>query len=344
MPVLKKLETNGQDFLVLVMGTAETIIKPGMFGDRRITLKDLDVSTVVDTTTARTNSLSTEMMNKFQKIEPTVVLVGTASRIQQDVLEQFSTAVTVAFVDNMSYDPKQEAFKTAEGVQRMAQHVLCPSKNTVSLFLNNQECMKFHPTYHVVGKPSLEAWENEIRSVEPTTVLKTLNFTSDKPIVTFIGGYGAGYEVIDPLFKQCMQSLTEQGIQVIFQPHPKMGSSKVKTTEALRISNLVVGYNSSVVLDAGILGIPSLYFIPNDPRTTFKNEAIERGLISKVSSCEELIAYITKQHKGHNLREEMGIPSNSTEIITQLLTDWMESGTKCCKLALHECNMLHLQP
>lgn len=326
LPVLKKLEINGKDFLVLVMGTAETIVKPGMFGNKRITLKDLNIDTVVDTTSARTCSLSTEMMKKFQQMNPAVVLVGTASRIQQDILEQFSSAVTVAFVDNMSYDSEQESFKTVKKVQEAAKHVLLPSKNTVSLFLNNQKRMEFQPTYHVVGKPSLEAWEKEIHSTEPKAVLQILSFTPDKPIVTFIGGYGPGYEIIDPLFKQCMENLNEQGIQVIFQPHPKMGCSKVKTTEALRVSNLVVGYNSSVILDAGILGISSLFFIPKDPRTSFKHEAIEKGLISKVSSCEELIAYLRKNHKIFNLREEMGIPSNSTDVIAQLLTEWMEES------------------
>lgn len=325
VPVLKKLEVNDKDFLVLVMGTAETIVKPGMFGDKRITLKDLNIDTIVDTTTARTSSLSAEM-TKFQKMNPAVVLVGTASRIQQEVLEEFPSAVTVAFVDNMSYDPQQESFKTVKNVQKVAQHVLCPAKTTVSLFVTDQESKEHQSTYHVVGKPSLEAWEKEIESVKPEAVLQTLDFTPDKPIVTFIGGYGPGYEVINPLFKQCMESLSEQGIQVISQVHPKMGVSKVKTTEALRVSNFVVGYNSSVILDAGILGISSLFFIPNDARTSFKHEAIERGLISKVSSCEELVSYIKQQHKMPNLREEMGIPSDSTEVISQLLTEWIEAS------------------
>lgn len=323
LPVLKKLEINGKDFRVLVMGTAETIVKPGMFGNKRITLEDLEINKV-DTTTPRTYSLSTEMMKKFQKMNPAVVLVGTASRIQQDVLQQFSSAVTVAFVDNISYDPQQESFETVKKVQEVAKHVLCPSKNTVSLFLNSQKRMELLPTYHVVGKPSLEAWEKEIHAVEPAAVLQTLHFTSDKPIVTFIGGYGPGYEVIDPLFQQCVEDLNKQGIQAILQPHPKVGSSKVKTTEVLRVSSLVVGYNSSVIPDAAILGIPSLFFIPNDSRTSFKHEAIEKRRISKVSSCEELVAHIRKKHKIPNLREEMGIPSNSTEVITQLLTEWME--------------------
>lgn len=329
VPVLKKLEKDGKDFRVLVMGTAETLVKPGMFGDKRLTLKDLTIETVVDTATARTTALSKEMMGKFQTIDPQVVLVGTASRIQQQVLETFPASTTVAFVDNFDYDKKQESFATVNKVQAVAKHVLCPSKHTETLFAE-PETVQPGKRYHVVGKPSLEVWEQEIRTANRKQILNTLNFNNTQPIVTFIGGYGPGYEVINPLFDQYTELLEKEGFQVIRQHHPKVAEQmgiklKVKTTEALAVSQSVIGYNSSVILDGALVEINSLFFIPEDKRTPFKHFAIDKGLIPRMTNYEELLTYVKKTTRTPpDISEQIGVPPNSTVRIEQLLNGWME--------------------
>jgi hypothetical protein len=329
LPVLKQLELEGVDFRVLVLGTAETIIKPEMFKGRRLTLKDLQVDTVVDTTTDRTVALSQDMMKKFQMFNPKVVLVGSVSRIQQQVLECFSHATTVALIDDFSYDKQQKSFSTVDKVQAAAKHVLCPSQHTSNLFLENQKNAKSHPEYHVVGKPSLEVWEKEIKFANHEKILKTLNFTKDRPIITFIGGYGPGYDVINPLFNACRERLKKEGFQVIQQSHPKIASPIVKTTDALAVSHYVVGYNSSVIFDCALVGVCSLFFIPDNAETQFKHFAIDAKLITKVSNVEELLVSIRSEKTPVDIRAKMGIPQRSIVAITQLLHKWMdETSTK----------------
>ena len=324
LPVLKKLDVEGIDFQVLVMGTAETIVTPGMFGKKRLTLKDLEITTTVDATTPRTTTLAKEVMAKFQQIDPKVVLVGAASKIQQQVVEQFPSSTTVVFIDNFSYDKTQEAFATVNQVQSVAKHVLCPSSHTRTLFEWDPESLRPEPLYHIVGKPSLEVWEKEIALVNRDQVLEVLNFTKDRPIVTLIGGYGPGYEIINPLFAHCAERLEKEGFQVVQQPHPKVAPQKVKTIEALAISQYVIGYNSSVPFDAATIGIHSLFFIPNDSRTQFTHFAIDSGLISKVSTIEELLEYMNRAKEPCDIRQAIGIPQGSTEIIKNLLVEWME--------------------
>jgi hypothetical protein len=325
LPVLKELEIQGVDFRVLLMGTAETLVKPEQFANKRITLKDLGIETTIDTTTSRTTALSKKMMAKFNVFKPKVVLVGTASKIQQQVLEQYSSAKTIAFVDNFSYDKKQESFQTVDKVQAAAKEVLCPSQHTMELLNQETENSKKQPVYHVVGKPTLEVWQQEISSINKAEVLEKLNFNDIKPVVTFIGGYGPGYDVINPLFKSCTQLLESEGFHVIQQPHPKVAPQKVKTTEALAISQYVIGYNSSVVLDSAIIGKSSLFFIPDNPETQFQHFAIDDGLISKVSTSEELLQHLKAKNQSLQIRETLGVPQNSTQIITQLIEKRIKS-------------------
>lgn len=323
LPVLKQLEVENVNFRVLVIGTAETIIKPEMFKGRRLTLKDLQIDAVVDNTTARTIALSETWLRKFQKIKPKVVLVGSTSRIQQQILEYYNRAVTVAFIDDFSYDRQQESFSTVVNVQAIAKHVLCPSQQTVKLFSQDQKNAKAQPEYHVIGKPSLEVWRKEIASVDRSEILKKLNFTNDQPVITFIGGYGPGYDVINPLFDECGKRLQKLGYQVIQQPHPKIALQKIKTTEALAISKYVVGYNSSVILDAALVGIPSLFFIPDSPKTQFKHFAIDAHLIGKATAYEELVFFLSSNTVRTDIGKTIGVPQESISIVKQFLYRWM---------------------
>ncbi|MBA3957176.1 MAG: hypothetical protein H0X51_02110 [Parachlamydiaceae bacterium] len=323
VPVLERLDKEGIDFHVLVMATAETIVKPGMFGKKRITLKDLGIGTVVDTTTARTMGLASSEMKKVNKLNPSVVLVGTASKIQQQVLKEYSDRVTVAFVDNFSYDPCQEAFATVEDVVSVAKNVLYPSDQTRMLF----EKVAKGASY-IVGKPSLEKWQQDIEAVDQQEVLQHLGFNEEQPIVTLIGGYGPGYEVIDPLFDSFVDFFRKEGFQVIRQHHPKVAPNKVKVTEALAVSQYAVGYNSSVVLDAAILGKKSLFFIPDDPRTSFRHLAIAKGFIPKVTTYDELVKYIRSEGVCLDVRKALNLPEHSTERVVNLLEMWI-AMTNC---------------
>lgn len=318
LPVLKKWESENRDFRVLVMATAEKQVKSDMFIGKRLTLNSLGIKETVDDKTARTTSLGLEALKSLNSLKPRVVLVGTASRIQEQVLEKFSSeSTTIAFVDNFNYDPSHESFATVAKVQKAAQHVLCPSQNVIDLFTKDNP-IEFTQRYKIVGKPSLELWEKEISEVDRKQILQELGLHEGKPIVTFIGGYGEEYnKVVNSLFAECREKLQENGYQVILQPHPKVAQPKVKTTEALAVSDYVVGYNSSVILDAAIIGKNALYIIPKE--VPYHHFAIDKGLISEVSNVDELLAYIRQGKRPSNVRQALNIPANSTEIVSQFV-------------------------
>lgn len=314
VPVLKCWEKEGKEFYVLVAGTAETIITEDMFPGKRITLVDLGCEAKIDKETPRTFEISEFDLKKCEVLHPEKLLVGVASRMQAQFLELFSFAETFAYVDNFDYDRAQETYQTVYKTQALAKHVLCPSQHTVGIFQPSEH------TYHVVGKPTLEVWQKQIAEVDPIAVLKKLGFDDQRPVVTFIGGYGPGYELMNPLFEETAKLLEENGFQVIIQPHPKTGiPKKVETHEALAVSRYVVGYNSSMILDAAAIDINALFFIPDDVRTPFTHFTIPKELIYRVKDAHGLLDYIRQGKTPKNVREEIAIPFNSVERIKCVL-------------------------
>lgn len=316
-PVLTRWEKEGKDFRVLVMGTAETLVKPEMFGEKRVTLKDLGIDEIVNTETKRTKGLSATALDKIKKsIQPRKLIVGTASKIQEQIILGYPEAITVAFLDNFNYDPNSEFYQTVYKVQAVAKHVFCPSQNVMDMFEKNTLVSK-KPVYHIVGKPSFEVWKKEVKEANKETVKKILELTKkNAPIVTFIGGYGPGYEIVNPLFQSCEEKLEEDGFQPIIIRHPKIAPQKVKITEALAISDYVVGYNSSVVFEAALIGKNAVFLIP--PGAPYQHFAIDQRMMTQVTSYEELKDYIQKRKKP-NMWYALNIPKNSLDLISTLI-------------------------
>lgn len=319
LPVLKRLDSEEKDFRVIVMATAETLIPPTLFHGKRLTLLDLDIQEFIDTKTIRTTELNDSSLRQLAtRIDPALVLVGTASRIQQQALKCFPHAVKMAFVDNFNYDPQQENYSTFKEVQSVAQHVLCPSINVANMLSKGKE--DHLPCYHVVGKPSIEQWSKELAIADLAAAFQASGLDPyGGPVVALIGGYGPGYEIINPLFDTCAEKLRAEGYQVIFQPHPKVAPPKMKTTDVLAIADFVVGYNSSVIFDAALLGKNVVYLAPKE--IPFNHFAIQEGYLTSVQSIQELVDYLRSGKTPVDLKKELHIPSNSTEIILQLINN-----------------------
>ncbi len=111
----------------------------------------------------------------------------------------------------------------------------------------------------------------------------------------------------------------------------------VKTPEALAISDFVIGFNSSVVLDAALVGNRSVFLIPNDEATKFNHFAIDEGLVPKVSDYDGLTTFLRSKSSeyfnskgleyktGADLKREIGYPDqSSTTLIANCLSKWME--------------------
>lgn len=333
MPVMQKLENQGIDFKVLVMSTAETLVKPEMFKAHRLILNDFDVNEKVDAFIwQREDKLERESIKRIcSKITAQSIIVGTVSRVQRQILKNFKGS-KIAFCDQFDYDKLQTSFRTVDKTQKVAQIVLCPSKNLVNFFLSDvppEDRSEIANKYKISGKPTLENWAKEIEAVDQGAVLEMLGFEKTKgQVITFVGGYGSGYEVMNPCFEEAATMLQSEGYQVLIQPHPKVAPQRVKTSEALAISDYVVGFNSSVIFDAAVIGKNSIYFYPDSVQ--FNHFAIREGHLPRVKSCSELIqAIIAFQGLPVlNLSEIEQIPLDSTDRIFKILQETLSTSDK----------------
>lgn len=371
LPVMQEMERLGKDFRVLVMATAETRVTQDMFKAKRLTLADLGVTETINPSTPRTTKLSEESLRKIaSKIETNSVIVGTAARIQRQIFKKsFPHAVSYACPDNFSYDPNHESYQTVKKVAAAAKMVLCPDADIVDLLQNDPyvkaKAHKYHSTYEVVGKASLDSWNAYIKQVlssggiAPLIEEKKKKIAEGDParekleieigqlehldskireltkerkrVVTLIGGYGPGYDVIDPLFQRLAESLKKElNCEVFYQLHPKVlgelalkfgkqaGIPYITTEQALALNKMtqgiVVGYNSSVPFEAALIGIDACYIIP-DNAPPFKHRKVEKGMVPAVKTEQELFEYIKKNIQPGNLREKLQVPANTTEVI-----------------------------
>lgn len=310
LPVLKKWENEKKDFFVLVMGTAEKLLKNEEFGGKKLSLRDINCNQIIDSTTDRTTLLALENLHLIRdSIQPEVILVGASSLIQKQVLDTYPSCLKVVYIDNFNYDQSSDSFSTVKKVQESAALVLCPSQHVVALFDKGNGKI-----YKSVGKPSLEKWQKEVSLVNKDEILFRLGLNPMQgPIVTFVGGYGYGYDVINPLFKEYSRKLKEYGYQTVILEHPKVGTSPITIIEAMAISDYIVGYNSSVIFDAAIIGKKVLYLIPSE--IPFFHFAIDKKLLPKVENFDELLKEI-RNDQLPNLQSEQ-IPLDSLQLIDE---------------------------
>lgn len=317
-PVFEKWTKENKDFLILAMGTAATLVKTGEFENRVITLSDLEVSDQIDNTTERTQALSKHALSQLSRIKPKTVLVGVASEAQYQCLQLFSDSITIAVIDNFDYDPTSTIFETVNKVQEAAQHVFCPSQNIADLFSKGDSVQT--RSYHVVGKPSLDSFSEDISNAKEN--LSTIyskafgsQFIPDKPIITIFNGYGEAYDkVLYTAFQALTKELQLAGFYVYMQNHPKICPQQIKTTEALAMSDFVIVYNSSVGLEAAIAGKKTVFFIPEE--APFSHLATT--LLPTARNSKELLNHLKNKNNPPNIRKLLNIPPNSTLLFSLL--------------------------
>lgn len=322
-PVLEVFEQNGIDFRVLVMGTAREEAGPKKFSAKRIDLQDIGVEEQVDKSWPRTKALSEASLQKIaSKVIASNVVVGTASKIQEQIILSYPRSRTFAYWDNFNYDPNNPAFETAYKVQAAASKVICPSQ-----YIKN-ELMHGHPEkYMIGGQPTLDVWKEETAYAEQhrDELLKEMGLQSGGgKVVVFIGGYGEKFEKASQLFLQCQTWLKDHGYQVNVQMHPKVGNNRVPTSQAVGVSDYVVCYDSTVGYQALFFNKNVIFAIPEgDPATNF---AIKMGFADKASNVKEFADQVTaaQQRPVRDFYKLIGVPKNSTDTIVEML---------CCQLS-----------
>lgn len=314
IPIFLHYVQEGKDFRWIAVGSSKaTVDKYPEIQSRRLDLKDFGVQEEIEPGVwARDQLLSQASLETLAAHigRVGVLVVGTASDVQRQMLETFKNAVGIAFIDNFDYNPKNPV---VDRVQAAADLVLCPSKHTCELFASPHNLSK----YRIVGKPTLEMWMKQVQKVEAAK--------GEKPIVVLMRGYdNAGqttYEkLVNPLYSACQKKLTDY--QTFVQPHPYFSKTQpqmMSTPEAIAIASYVVGYNSSTVFDARLIGKKAVYLIPEGAK--FTHFAIEKGYIPVAHDCDEL-AYQLKQLESAplpDLFEKENIPRNSIEVIEEII-------------------------
>ena len=301
--------------------------------EKRISLKDLGVKDNIDPKEwRRENEMSEEGIHAIRdRIAPSSVIVGTASRVQEQFLRLFPEAAKLCFVDNPDYDTKAPTFETVRRVQQCADVVMCPLKYTEGLFTKEDGSKR---EYKVVGSPTWESWirrEEEARG-RREEILKKLGLSSDTPIVAFMDAYDSNPDVdntytaiISPLFKKLAAALQGRGFQAVIQPHPKVAQQIVPTPDLLSVCSYVVGYNSSTVFSGCLLGKKGLYLIPKGK--TFTHFSIDKGYTPAIrfaasDSVEEaFISKLEEMKKAScpDLFALEGIPRRSVEAMSRVI-------------------------
>lgn len=346
-PVFEQLEAEGKRFKFLVTGTAATLIKDHEFSGKRLELKDFDISEIIDQTTPRETKLSQAARDKLkERIYPQILIVGTASKLQQQMLRIFPQAEGVAFVDNAYYETKNLSFKTVNKVQQAASKILCPTLRTLDQLVAQDELPKCRTprTYQVVGKPTVDAWAKKIEQVDQTAVLTKLGFSQDKgPIVTMIGGYGEGYDRINPFFDRCAAKLRREGYQVIMQPHPKIATPLVETVEALAVSDYVVGFNSSVLFDSLLIGKKAIYMALEG--LSYNHFAVQCGYAPQATDEEQLFQILQNPWRcRQNVKNELLIPQDSVKAILEVLDEIKASRISPTRWQIAAGKVFHICP
>lgn len=322
-PVLEQLEAERKSFKFLVMGTAELLIPKNEFIGKRLELSDFEITEQIDQTTPRETKLSQDSLQKLlSRINPHALIVGTASKIQQQILKIFKHARRIAFVDNFYYDQNNPTFETVNIVQQSAALVLCPSLQTLNQLraVANLPQSQHSRTYQIVGKPTIEVWAQRIEHLNQETVFRKLGFNRlNGPIVTIVcGGHGQMQNLLD----SCAAFLRQKGYQAILQVHPKISKSNVEIIEALAVSDFVAGFNSSVIFDSLLIGKKAIYIIPEG--NSFDHFAIQSGYAKKAANEEGLLTILQNQWtQPTGIKNALQMPDNSVKAIIQAIDEAM---------------------
>ncbi len=328
LPVIEQCAVFRENFIVLTGGTASEIMgqKLGL-KEKWITFDQLGVKEEIDKTWQRDQKISADSLDRIKdELSPKRVITGVAFELQGQLLELFKSKETFAYWDNINFEGSDPYFQTAKKVAKVCHTLLVPSRSFTQSY----------PHAHVVGKPSLELWKDQLKGIQTRIVAAKLPFAIKSPIIVFVGGYGREYDEALRLFLDYAKDL--KGYTILLNPHPKLEGKveceelkksnlphihlleknwNISTMEAIALADRVICHQSSVGVEAAAAGKDVIYLIPS--HQTYTNLLIEMGSGSKVSSFEELQESLQKKNPKKDPFETLRIPQDSVNLIYKSL-------------------------
>ncbi len=323
LPLLEKIEG---DFAVLAGGVAkEQLSKIASLQGKVVLYSDIGVLTAVDKAFGRSQKLSSKEVELITKaLTAKKVVSGVAFEMHGQLLEAFAAqgSQTFAYWDNINPSGSDPYFAVAAKVARVAKTLLAPTKAFLPL----------HPNAVVVGQPSLEIWSEKLKSIDANAIQAKIPSLKGKPVILFIGGYGAEYEEALDLFAKALPSLS--GYDVLLSYHPKTGGSLEKeksaglghvhllqgatTQEAAAIASFVVCHQSTAGVQAAASGKRVLYLIPASQ--SYTNPLIEAKFTPCCRSEKEFLAALKeKSESSEDAFTILGMPKGATELLLEAL-------------------------
>ncbi len=344
-PVISKLDKEGKDYRILVMGTAAEVIKNAHLPeDKVISLESLGIEKVVDKTTSRFEELSQRELEMIHsQIKTNNLVIGFASIIQKQLaIEYASDAHTFMVWDNfVATNPEGgDAFKVAHEIQHVVDKVLYPS-NYVAVNMQNRPY-----NFEVVGHPSLQTFCEEFAAIDQSEIREKLALSPDQKVRAYLGGwcgdedYQKGFE----LFVSCIVDNPFEDDLFIIQPHPKSGDGKferellefygvtnflippektVNTQEVVAISTgPVMCHKSTVGIKVAALGKDVIHILPEEDE--YSNALIDAEVAPCVATADELNQLLlapSLEERTQDLYTLMMMPKDATDQVYSQIVD-----------------------
>lgn len=337
---------NQLDFRIVFMGpSVDAMTKEPFcnFPDKLIHYKQLGIEESIDPTCKRNQQISPESLEAIArnlKVKQKVWVAVSSSVFEQILhLYQDHTSIeVVALRDNPFPEGDTDYFFWLDAIQKVAKKIAVPSQAAA------EKLQALQKQVVIIGHAPTEEWIEQAQLLDKTAIIDRLGLDPQLPIIVYTGTYGDHYE---ECFKQFLDLLPNQPMQVLIVPHPRykgivekrmcanstdeririLGefeiemSRKIKTIEAICIADIVVTSDatSTIVIQANALKKRVLYV---NPATTAIRQAIcVKNLIQKITTPDEFSSVIcydkhsSPQSFVNDVFAILGIPKNGARLL-----------------------------
>ena len=346
VPVLKQLANTDHSFVVILFGTSRSLnIADKLAGSEILDGADM-TGLSIDNRWDRNEGLPDDKLRRItQAYQPKVVITGASTKLQVQFAKAYqATSQILAYydnygpIDNISYAP------IVRKLEEVVDGLMVPS-TSVAKTAKTANVL-------VVGQPALERTLENFKTIDSAEVYKKTGLKSNRPIVSFFGGYDPEYKAVLTTFVKGIKAFPE--VQAVIRPHPKAGdalerdvvadekcsnciisTTDMTTPEAVSLSDVVVCHHSTVGIQAIFLGKSVVYV--DVPGNTFTNPDLSEWhfspQVTNVADFKEAMKEATKKDavKPDELFALAGIPRQGADRVVEVLMDELKNGSVTTK-------------
>lgn len=204
-----------------------------------------------------------------------------------------------------------------------------------------------------VGQPTLESWQTVAANRTAAAALhRAILGGSQRPVFTFFGGYGAGYNASIRVLAAAVRAGDLDGYDCLLTPHPGQGGdgqteraifaaaglpgdavmivTTASSPQVAAFSNLTASVDSTCGVQSLFIGVPSLYV--GAAASSYADVATAKGLIEVAHTRADIAAFLARWHaRGYRfdtaLLSAAGIPSGAARRIANAVAPTVQNLT-----------------